>query len=178
MIPLLLLTAEMASCGDVNDRHHKSSDGKTEVVYTFDDEAIFRHRFQAGDGSVTLRYDVARAMPGEEPDDPSVTRDKIQSVLVRDLAKGCFISTKTGLRMVVVGYEPVDEQGLSFDELVKSETERTRLFWLIDAQTVIKAKSLDELGRLAPDIKTELDEHKLKDAPEFFAAAAALAAKK
>jgi hypothetical protein len=175
---LSLILAHAACSGDLSERHHRSSDGKTEVVYVFDDEAIFQHRVLGEGGKSVVRYDVARATPGDEPDDPSVTRDKIDKVLVRDVSEGCLLESKQGIKLIICGYEQLNEQDLPFDELVKNASQRKKLFWLIDAQTVLKANTLDALAKLAPLVQSQIASAKLEGASLLFGKLAAAASGK
>lgn len=162
----------------MNAYHHRSSDGKTEVVYVYDDESVFRHTFEDAGGKEKLRFDVAKATPGDEPDDSSVTRDKIDLVLVRDVTQGCLVETRQGCKMVVVGYDPVEERNLSFDELVKLTINRKKFFWYIDRETAVKAKDLDELRRLVPGGVLSNSTIKLEAVEAFFLNVVGLAEKR
>ncbi len=158
-----------AFCADLNKRHHISSDGKTEVIYLFDDEAVVLHRHPD-----SQRFDIVSAVPGELPDDPSITRDKIVKVLVRDVAGALIIPSDGGLRILVSGYEPLDGGDTSFEDLVKKSSQQTRMLWLIDARSIIKGKDKEEIERLIPELKNKLTKPLM--APfDFFAEVAALA---
>jgi hypothetical protein len=166
---LMFLFGCGAAVGDASqERYHRSSDGKTEVVYLFDAKALFKYRSEADDGTVTFQYDLAQAHPSDEPDDPSVTRNKIEKLLVEDVTKGYCLKSGTGDRVLLFGYEPIENQSLSFDEVVKITAERTRVYWVVDASGIIKAKDENELFRLVQETKPIVTASKLMDISDLF----------
>ena len=71
---LLSAAAELCLTPYELQRHHKTSDDDIEVLYVFDDEALFQYRFPTFDGKRSYRLDLVRAVPGEEPEVATASR--------------------------------------------------------------------------------------------------------
>lgn len=104
----LLLSAAAALCHTPWElqRHHKTSDDDIEVLYVFDDEALFQYRFPTFDGKRSYRLDLVRAVPGDEPEVATAIGDEVRAELVQEIDAGCRVRLKTGMKLLLTGCEP------------------------------------------------------------------------
>lgn len=166
----LLLSAAAALCLTPWEfqRHHKTSDDDIEVLYVFDDEALFQYRFPTFDGKRSYRLDLVRAVPGDEPEVATAIGDEIEEEQVLEIEEGCRIELTTGKKLLITGYAPSANRHMSLAELSQYEKTRKLLWWLIDEKTVVKAGTLDELAKAVPELKPALENLKLLKAADLF----------
>jgi hypothetical protein len=169
MVGVFLAAILATSCHKEEPAYHRSSDGQTESIYVLPGIALFRHleRDPAKGGSP--RFDLAQAKPGDEPSDPSITRDTIEKLLVQDIAGICLINAGDEKFLLLSGYAPIDEQSLSFDQVVQITKSRKKQVVVVGANRVVFANTASELTK-AFDEKTLLllNEAKLANTQDFF----------
>lgn len=166
----LLLSAAAALCLTPYElkRHHKTSDDDIEVLYVFDDEALFQYRFPTGDGNRSYRLDLVRAVPGEEPEVANAIGDEVRAEIIQEIESGCRVRLKTGMKLLLTGCEPPPRPDMTFEEREKWYKTRDTLWWLVDETTFVKARTQEELAKAVPELKPALENLKLLKAPEFF----------
>ncbi len=166
----LLLSAAAALCLTPYElqRHHKTSDGDIEVLYVFDDVALFQYRFPADDGTRSYQLDLVTAKPGEEPEEANAIGDVLERDLIKEIDQGCLVQLRTGRKMLLIGYAPSENPNMSFDELVKYTQSKEPFYWLIDDKSAVKARNLEDLAKAVPELKPVLGTLKLMKAPDFF----------
>ena len=146
-------------------RHHKTYNGDIELVYVFDGVALLQQQFPGIDGKRSYQLTLINAQPGEEPEEANAIGDVMRGDLVETISDGCWVELKTGRKMLLIGYAPFEEPTGSFGEFIKH---REPLYWLMDDKSAVKARSLGELAKAAPELKPVLGALKIMKAPDFF----------
>ena len=175
MVTATLLTCSACFCPswrgadtDVSDAcgaYRHSSDGSLEVLYVAERTAVLRHLSHDTNGIPTLRFTVARAHWGEEPEDACSTGDHIDVILVEDVTHLSEIATGEGV--VALGYKPAQDPDMGFDELVRMAGSRRKSYFWIDSSNSQQMSTSAELDRVVSE-KTGRGQLRFEYAEVFF----------